>query len=268
VFVGLGRWWYALAGYRLGGLNASDPDWSRFGITSRIAAPTILPLVAASAAGLAVWLARNRRIARSTVLLPAWVFFACLGFMTGGLFHRHYWVTLTFPLSAAAAVAIAKINGRMLMAATTLVAIPSLISTAQVVVLGRDEVAVEANADWRISINERIGDWYIAHRTSRSTLYSMCSSAALYANADAIPPYPYLWFDGVLHGKGAQDQLVQLFSGDNPPTFVAGYQDARTCNPSGRVEVLLKARYTPEATYDGVTIFRLRGATDEAADVG
>jgi hypothetical protein len=85
----------------------------------------------------------------------------------------------------------------------------------------------------------------------------MCASAGLYADADAIPPYPYLWFDGVVHAKGAQDRLGRLFAGDNPPTFVALYQDTRSCNPSGEVEALLRERYTTEATVSGVNILRL-----------
>jgi hypothetical protein len=266
LLVGFGRWWYALAGYRLGGINAtSRADWHRFGITSWIAAPTILPLLVAAAAGVVVWLARSRRITRSNVLLAAWVCFACLAFLTGGLFHRHYWVTLTFPLAAAAAVAIAKINGRLLVA-TALVVIPSLISTAQVIVLGRSAVAVEANDDQRLPVNERIGDWYIQHRTPGSTLYALCASAALYANADAIPPYPYLWYDGVINAKGAQDQLVRLFAGDDPPTFVAVYQDARACNPSGQVEALLKERYITTATVDTITILMLRTSDSSGVD--
>lgn len=268
MLLGFGRWWYALAGYRLGGINAtSRADWHRLGITSLIAAPTILPLAAAAAAGLVTWLARSRRITRSAVLLPAWICFAGLGFLTGGLFHRHYWVTLTFPVAAAAAVAMAKINGRLLVAVTSLVVIPSLISTVQVIVLGRSAVAVQANDDPRLSANERIGDWYIQHRTPGSTLYAMCASAGLYSNADAIPPYPYLWFDGVVYAKGAQDQLVRLFAGDDPPTFVAEYQEARACNPSGQVEVLLKERYTTRATVDGVTILMLRDSAGEGATV-
>ncbi len=259
ILVGFGRWWYALAGYRLGGINAiSRADWHRFAVTSWIAAPTILPIAAAAAAGLVTWLVGSRRITRSTVLLPAWVCFAGLGFFAGGLFHRHYWVMLTFPLAAAAAVTLAKINGRRLVAVTSLVAIPSLISTAQVIALDRSAVPVRANDDRRLIANERIGDWYIEHRTAESTLYAMCASAALYAGADAIPPYPYLWYDGVLNGKGAQDGLVRLFAGDDPPTFVAEYQDARACNPSGQVEVLLKERYTTSATISGVTILTLR----------
>ncbi len=268
LLVGFGQWWYALAGYRLGGINAtSRADWHRLGTTSLIAAPTILPLAATAAAGFVAWLARSRRITRSTVLLPAWICFAGLGFLAGGLFHRHYWVTLTFPVAAAAAVAMAKINGRLLVAVTSLAVIPSLISTVQVIVLDRSAVGVQANDDPRLSANERIGDWYVQHRTPGSTLYAMCASAALYANADAIPPYPYLWFDGVLHGRGAQDRLVRLFSGDDPPTFVAEYQAARACNASGQVEALLKERYSRSTTVDGVTILMLGDGTGEGATV-
>jgi hypothetical protein len=253
--IGFRRWWYAVAGYRLSGINASSrADWHQFRVTSEIAAPTIVPLLVVAVAGLIVWLARSRRLTRATVLVPAWVCFASLAFLTGGLFHRHYWVTLTMPLAAAAAVAMQKIRMRLLIGAALVVAIPSLISTAQVIVLDRNEVAVVANGDPRSPINEHVADWYREHRTPGSTLYVMCASAALYAVADAIPPYRYLWYDGVLHGKGAQDELVALFAGDDAPTFVAMYQDARACNPSGRVDVLLKERYTRAAAVDGVSI--------------
>jgi hypothetical protein len=204
VVLGFSQWWYAVAGYRLSGINASSrADWHRFRVTSVTAAPTILPLMVVAAAGLAVWLARSRRLTRSTVLIPAWVCFASLAFLTGGLFHRHYWVTLTLPLAAAAAVAMRRIKGRLLIAGALVVAIPSVISTAQVIVLDRNEVAVVANGDPRSPINERVAAWYKEHRTPGSSLYVMCASAALYAVADAIPPYRYLWYDGVLNGKGA-----------------------------------------------------------------
>lgn len=267
-FLGLGRWWYALAGYRLGGLNASDADWHRFGITARIAAPTIIPLGVAAVAGVVVWLARNRRLTRSIVLLPAWICLAVLAFLTGGLFHRHYWVTLTFPLAAAAAVALAKINGRALVAVTSLVAIPSLISTAQVIALDRNQVAIIADDDPRLRANEQVGDWYIQHRTPGSTLYAMCASAALYPRAKATPPYPYLWYDGVLHGKGSQIQLLRLFQGADPPTFVALYQDALPCNPTGQVAALLQKRYSQAAMVGGVSILVLNGSAAAGSVAG
>lgn len=267
ISLGFSSWWYAVAGYRIGGINASDADWHRFGVTGLIASPTIVPLLAAATVGLFVWLARDRHITRAKVLLPAWVVFASLAFVTGGLFHRHYWVTLTFPLSAAAAVGIAsrrrsRVNSRMLIAVTCLVALPSLISTADVIVLDRSEATLVAHDDPRLVINEQVGRWYRERRTADTTLYALCASASLYAYADAIPPYPYLWLDGVQNGKGAQEQLVDMFSGDHPPTFVVEYQSVSTCNPSGRVAALLHQRYDAVATVAGARILALRkGAT-------
>jgi hypothetical protein len=260
ILLGFSAWWYALAGYRIGGLNASDADWHRFGITSRLAGPTILPLAAAAVAGVVAWLAFQPRITRNRVLIPAWMCFAVAAFLTGGLFHRHYWVTLTFPFAAAAAVAISKIRGHVaiVIAVTTLTVIPSLISTGRVIVLDRAAVAITAHDDPRLTIDERVARWYADNRTPGSTLYALCASAAMYADANAIPPYPYLWLDGVQHGRGAQTQLVQLFAGDNPPTFVARYQAVRVCNPSGDVERLLTTRYRQVEDVDGAVIYELR----------
>jgi hypothetical protein len=260
ILLGFSAWWYALAGYRIGGLNASDADWHRFGITSRLAGPTMLPLAAAAVGGVIAWLALHPRITRNRVLIPAWMFFAVAAFVTGGLFHRHYWVTLTFPFAAAAAVAISKIKGHVAfaIAVATLAVIPSLISTGRVIVLDRAAAALMAHNDPRLVVDERVARWYADNRTPGSTLYALCASAAMYADADAIPPYPYLWLDGVQHGKGAQQQLVQLFTGDNPPTFVAQYQAVRVCNPSGDVARSLNARYRQVEDVDGAVIYELR----------
>jgi phosphatidylglycerophosphatase A len=256
--IGFSDWWYALAGYRIGGLNATSGDWHRFGVTSRIAAPTILPLAAAAVLGVVAWLARSRRVDRSTVLLPAWICFAAIAFLAGGLFHRHYWVTLTFPFATAAGVAISKLRFTWWAVAVAMLAvIPSLISSEEVIVMDRAAASVRAHDDPRLVIDERVGDWYADHRRPGSTLYVMCASAAAYAAADALPPYPYLWLDGVLHGRRSQEQLVQLFTGDHPPTFVAGYQSPLFCNPSGEVDAVLKERYVPAGAVDGATILGL-----------
>ena len=260
ILLGFSAWWYAMAGYRIGGLNASNADWHRFGITSRLAAPTMLPLATVAVIGVIAWLPFHPLIARKTVLIPAWMCFAIASFLTGGLFHRHYWVTLTFPFAAAAAVAIGKIKGHVAIAiaVATLTVIPSLISTGRVIVLNRAAVAITAHDDPRLIVDELVARWYADNRTPGSTLYALCASAAMYAAADAIPPYPYLWLDGVQHGKGAQDQLVRLFAGDNPPTFVARYQNVLVCNPTGEVGTLLNDRYTQVIDLDGAVIYELR----------
>ena len=86
----------------------------------------------------------------------------------------------------------------------------------------------------------------------------MCASAGLYAAADAIALYPYLWLDGVQHGKDAQTKLVQLFAGDDAPTFVAMYGTANGCNPSGAVEQLLNRRYVTREIVSGAVVLMRR----------
>lgn len=260
ILLGFSAWWYALIGYRISGLNATDGDWHRFGITSRLAAPTILPLLAVALIGVIAWLPFRPRVTRKTVLVPAWICFAVAAFLAGGLFHRHYWVTLTFPFAAAAAVAIGKIKGHVAIAITAaaLAVIPSLISTERVIVLNRAAVAIAAHDDPRLTIDEHVARWYADNRTPKSTLLVLCASAALYADADAIPPYPYLWLDGVQHGRGAQAQLAQLLGGEHPPTFVARYQALPVCDSNGEVGLLLNNRYTQVEDIDGAIIYELR----------
>jgi hypothetical protein len=266
--LGFRAWWYAVAGYRLNGLNGSDADWHRFGITWRLAEPTMVPLIGAALIGVTIWLLRSRRVSRSTVLIPAWLCFAILAFVTGGLFHRHYWVTLTFPLAAAAGVGIARIRPLLAMVLACLAIIPSLISSANVIALDRAQVAIKAHNDPRPIVDERVGRWYAEHRTPGSTLYIMCASAGAYASADAVPPYPYLWLDGVLHAKNSQQMLVDLFAGAHPPTFVVVYQLALTCNPDGRVDTLVKQRYVTLTAIDGAIIMSLRDPSAPLSPLG
>ena len=153
---------------------------------------------------------------------------------------------------------VAVFAARLLIAMVCIIVAPSLISTARVIVLDRDEAALVAHDDPRLVVDERVGRWYADNRTADSTLYAMCASAGMYAAADAIPPFPYLWLDGVQHGKDAQAKLVELFSGDDAPTYVAMYQGAATCNPSGEVDALLRQRYVPVTAVDGARILQLR----------
>ncbi|HEY7626264.1 MAG TPA: phospholipid carrier-dependent glycosyltransferase [Ilumatobacteraceae bacterium] len=258
--VGIGAWWYAVAGYRLEGINAtSRADWGRFGETAAIAAPTMLPLIGAAAAGIALWLPRRpHHVTRATILIPTWVFCAVATFLAGGLFHRHYWVTLTFPLAVAAAVGVHRSLPRLVLPAlATALVLPSVISTMQVVTMDRDEATYVASGDPRSTMNERVAAWYREHDTSSSSIFAMCASAALYSSADSLSPYPFLWQDGVLNGRDAQAKLVGLFAGDDAPTYVVEYQSTQVCNPSGQVDRLLRERYRPLTVVDGRRILVL-----------
>ncbi|HZX54316.1 MAG TPA: hypothetical protein VFE86_06530 [Ilumatobacteraceae bacterium] len=268
VIVGFRAWWYAVAGYRLSGPNASDANWHRFGVTVRLARPALLPLLIVGIVGVVLWLARDRQLRRATFLIPAWLVFASAAVVAGGLFHRHYWVTLTFPLAAAGGVAVAKMKAPLAIALTCLAVVPSLVGTAKVIALDRTDVAITAHDDPRLRVDEAISRWYTSNRTADSTFYVMCASAAVYAEADVIPPYPYLWLDGVQHGRGAQQQLESFLAGPSAPTFVALYQSVFTCNPSGVVNSLLRQRYDNIANVDGAVIFRLREPSSSTSVFG
>ena len=106
------------------------------------------------------------------------------------------------------------------------------------------------------------------HRAADSTLYVLCASAAVYAHANAIPPYPYLWQDGAQHARDAQQKLEALFAGADPPTFVAQYQRPLTCNPSGVVNSALRQRYRQVANVSGAIMWVLRAAHPDASGFG
>ena len=62
----------------------------------------------------------------------------------------------------------------------------------------------------------------------------------------------------VQHGKDAQTKLVELFAGDDAPTYVAVYQNASLCNPSGEVATSLEQRYAHITTVNGARILARR----------
>jgi hypothetical protein len=131
-----------------------------------------------------------------------------------------------------------------------------LVDQYRVVVLGRDEAALLAHddPDWS---STNVGQWYIDHRTTDSTLFAMCQRRVV-RNRRCGSAIPLPWLDGVQHGKDAQTKLVDLFSGTDPPTFVAVYQGTAMCNPSGQVAALLKQRYTTLTAVEGARILGLR----------
>ena len=138
-----------------------------------------------------------------------------------------------------------------------MIILPSLISTARVIKLDRIHVALLAHDDPRLVVDERVGQWYLDHRTADSTLLALCASAGMYAAADEFR-YPYLWLDGIQHGKDAQTKLVELFAGDDAPTYVAVYRTPPLCNPSGEVATSLEQRYAHITTVNGARILARR----------
>jgi hypothetical protein len=194
-------------------------------------------------------------------ILPIWIVVATLAFLSGGQFHHHYWITLTFPLGVTAGVLVASVS-RVAVRNTiaVLVLLPALWSAGTIIFLPRDEVPLEVNGDTRLTKEEHISRWLDANGSPGDALYTLCASASFYALADEDPPYPYLWFDNVLRARGAQDKLREMLtSATEQPRFVAVFQSPDACDPSGVTAAALAADYARVAMIDGIEILERAG---------
>jgi hypothetical protein len=275
-------WWSAIAGYRVQSRSALvGADWQRLRQTARAALPILGPLVlvalfvavlalVALVAGVLggkqterVTTRRARRPVRATerlaLLLPLWLVAATFGFLLGGQFYEHYWITLTFPVAVAAAVLIASIRIRRLSAMlAVIVVVPALVSAVQFITLPRSQVLVEVDGYGRSIKEERVGEWFLHTRTAGDSLYVMCASAAVYAYAHQDPPFPYLWFDNVHLVPGAAAQLSHLLRTPGAqPTYIALFQTPAGCTLDAESRRLLATQYEPFTRVDGVAILVL-----------
>ncbi|MCU1388849.1 MAG: hypothetical protein JWL72_2187, partial [Ilumatobacteraceae bacterium] len=171
----------------------------------------------------------------------------------GGVW-RHYWLLLVAPVSALAAVGLAELpRPRYPILAAVLA--PCLIITAWVYAGDSAHLLVRAASDPRAMQDQRVAQWFERHHTPGQTLYALCASAGVYADARQDPGYPFLWFLEVQEGADAQNRLVDYL--DDParaPTYVAEYQTPLSCDPSGRVSGIIRRSYRQVAIVSGIAM--------------
>lgn len=255
------RWWYAFAGYRLDQRSAlQNAEWGRLRQTGGAIGPLLLPTVILGLA-LVVWLVRRTEL-RAAALLAVWSVLALIAFLLGGQFFRHYWVIFAFPLGTGAGVLAGYVRQRGIrLALVVWMLVVPVVATLVTLGIPRDDVGQRLSDDGRLIASERIADWFDEQREPGDNIYAMCASAALYGNADTDPPYPYLWFALIPQVPGAQQMLIDMMEGPDAPTFVAVFQPARTCDPSGAVESALSTRYELATTIEEIDVYRLSQAT-------
>ena len=279
---GFSRWWYAFAGYRLGQRSAiRGADWDRFFTTARVARPTIWPLLAVAIVGCVAlgisWIRSGRRpqpgsprastpdrparsaegIGRGSAgVVFVWTVTATVAFLTGGQFHRHYWITLCPALSVLAAVLVTRrIRVRFALAIALVLLIPTYVNTIKVLVLSNRKFPVVASGDDRLTSTAELAAWFVHYRSPGDTLYVMCASASFYADAGQDPVIPYLWEDNVGMVPHALDTLRSLISSPTrAPRYIAIYQLPQTCDISGRTAALVAAHYEKLTRVAGVEV--------------
>ena len=256
---GWSYWWTAVAGYRLRTQSAfAAAEWSNLRTTGRYAG------VVLGAAALFAVLGATRVVRRvrtdfadlsaGPVLLVFWFVASAIGFLIGGGFWRHYWLLLVAPVAALAGVGLAALP-RPRYPVLAAVLAPSLIITAWVYAGDSSHLLMRAASDRRAIQDQRIAQWFDGHRTSGQSLYALCASAGLYADARQDPGYPFLWFLEVHEGADAQNRLVDYL--DDParaPTYIAEYQTPNSCDQSGRVSAIMSRSYRQVAIVSGIAM--------------
>lgn len=250
------RWWYAFAGYRLDQRSAlKNAVWDRYHETAALMMPKLWPAIVLCLVAIVLGV-RGRHVGAS-VLLVAWAAFAVLAFLLGGQFFRHYWVIFAFPLGTSCGALGSLVRQRVprLVMLAGMLVVP-LWSTANSLTIPRDAVGPLLSDDVRLVKSEEIGQWFEDNKRPGENIYAMCASAALYGNVDTDPPYPYLWFALIPQVPGAREGLISLMAGPDAPTYVAMFQPARLCDPSGAVEQSLAQRYERIGWIEGIAMYR------------
>lgn len=261
--IGWDRWTMAMFAYRLRIQSAVDgADWANLRETAKIAGPVIglLGLVALVGIVLAPGVVRRNGppdAPRAWIVPVAWLVAAIAAFLAGGGFWRHYWVQLGAPLAALAGIAVARAARRWRIAVAAAFVIPSLIATAWVMDAPHDQWIVRANDDWRSPFDGLVADWLRANDVGDRDVYVLCASAGLYGDAALVPGYPYLWMIEVHDAPQAEQRLVAyLADGPQTPAYIVQFQEASSCDGSGRVQQLLDRDYVPVTDIGPVTILR------------
>lgn len=250
------RWWYAFAGYRLDQRSAlKNAVWDRYHETAALMMPKLWPAIVLCL--VAIVLGVRRRHVGASVLLVAWAAFAVLAFLLGGQFFRHYWVIFAFPLGTACGALSSLVRQRVprLVMLAGMLVVP-LWSTANSLTIPRDAVGPLLSDDVRLVQSEEIGQWFEDNKRPGENVYALCASAALYGNVDTDPPYPYLWFALIPQVPGARSALISMMEGDQAPTYVALFQPASLCDPSGAIGRVLETRYERIGWIEGIAMYR------------
>lgn len=259
---GWSRWWTAVVGYRLRTQSLfASAEWSNM---VRVA-PYAIVVLGASVVPVVIgtrWAIRDLRrtggptLTAAPLMLVLWLGWASTSFFVGGGFWRHYWMLLMGPLSALAGVGISRLP-RLGPLAAAIVVVPCLAVTSWVYAADRTQLNIRAAADHRAMVDEHVAAWFNSHREPGESLYALCGSAAVYADAHQDPEYPFLWQLETLLGANAQNRLVAYLSDPRTaPHYVAEYQSPKWCDRSGRVGRIMNQWYHKVAVVGSVTIFK------------
>ncbi|MEO6987365.1 MAG: hypothetical protein ABI239_01820 [Aquihabitans sp.] len=261
---GFSEYWYAIVGFRIGSRSAvSSPQWARLGITASITLGLTVGMIALAFLRLRqTHMPLRTWFDRHNALAVCWLTGAGLALMTGGNYHRHYWITVSFPLALVLALMVAGVATSESDEATTPASrwpiAPRELALACVVPLVVTAVLMVApglEQDARLHQDQVVSDWVDDHDSDNNgTLLPVCGSASYHTVADQTPPYPYLWVDNIVAADDAVPKMVDLLDDPDGPAFVARFQPVTDCDESGRIEAAIRRNFESIGEIDGIEV--------------
>lgn len=262
--VGLDRYWFAIADYRLSVESVATGSigdrlhllWSAFAGSW----PCVVPLIGLAPFGIAA-----ARHTRRGALLVIWAAFSLTGFAIGGLFHPHYFVGLIAPLSALAALGVQRLIARRgirvaTVATTVLLAVPAIAAWPVVSASSPSQVSWRTSHDGRILTDRAVGAWLRERTRPGESVYAMYAEASLYFAADRPPAFKYLWFLNEQRIPHALTDIRNVLAGPHAPRYVVVYQAPRAMPGAAAagIPAVLRARYHVVTRVAGHDVLELR----------
>ncbi len=250
--LGWSDYWYAVAGFRLEARSAlSNPELDKLAVSLLFIIPVMVPALSLAVRARHSVALRSLLQRPHAALVMLWTLAATFSFVTGGSFHRHYFIILAFPLALLAALATDKLGraglrhgaialGIALAAAVPFIADPRLI-------LG--DVS---------DTNVELASWLHRQEALRGplTVYAYCADAALYTQIGQTPPFRYLWEDHVRLAHNAQADLLALLTGPSAPDYVLRLQPLAKCDESGSLAAAIDHGYVSEGQIGEAEVLR------------
>lgn len=260
--VGLHEWWFSLVGYRAGSESVLSGDYAyRLRAFEDSLTPALhdIPLLFVT---LPLGLLGARR-ARGLLVPGVWVLAAFLGFVAGGLYHPHYWMGLVPVLCVAGALGLDEAR-RLLgtrvvaLAAVALLAVTVISSWRSYTAsspLGRSLASTD---DARLVSAPAVARYIDGHTRPSDRIYVIWAATFVYWQADRASAYRYIWYRGVQEIPGGQAGARAVFTGADPPSAVALYQQPSELDPTGTIDRVLRTRYGPPVRVAGIPVYLLR----------
>jgi 4-amino-4-deoxy-L-arabinose transferase-like glycosyltransferase len=251
VTVGLARYLFAVAGYRLG-IRADSPlDLLLAGWSSTTLA--WLPLALVCAFGIAKLPASFRS------LVLVWIASSIIGVALGGRWHAHYFMQIVPPLAIGAAASLVRIDPRLRWARRGATAL--IVAVPLAAALPYWPMAPRAGS-WLLyhrpgyQIAEPVAEYVRQHTSPEDLVYVAFFEADIYYLSQRRAAIPALFRLDLAHLPGMGDRLARAVEGRVPAVILLLDAPPPEAGEWARFFTAVRRGYHVERTFSGVQLLR------------